>query len=141
MKNRKVQSVIFYCAKNNKKHFLLLQMNKRRKLYWQNVTGGVDKAESFKEAALREAIEETNLTVSNLQDILITDLEFNFIDQWEKDVTEKVFLLHCKEPWEVKLDPNEHCNFNWVSEDNITAKSVHFESNYQALKKAIEYRC
>ena len=47
MKKRKVQTVIFYNASNNRKQFLLLKMNERRKFLWQNVTGKVDKGEKY----------------------------------------------------------------------------------------------
>ncbi|MFT6633812.1 MAG: 8-oxo-dGTP pyrophosphatase MutT (NUDIX family) [Bacteriovoracaceae bacterium] len=138
MKKRKVQSVIYYCAENNKKHFLLLQMNKKRNFLWQNVTGGVDEGEDFTQAAIREAKEETNLLDENIKSIQQTQLEYSFTDQWKKNVIEKVFIIHCHKHWEIKIDPTEHHSFKWVLEENISKDSVHYESNYFALLEAMD---
>lgn len=140
MEKKKVQSVIFYTAANNKKQFLLLRMNARRKLYWQNVTGSLDMHESFKNAARRESIEETGLQTSNIKSITESELEFAFFDQWKKNVIEKVFIIECFSKWDVRLDPSEHSEFKWESEDEISSSSVHFDSNFQALKIALELK-
>ncbi|MBT4791333.1 MAG: NUDIX domain-containing protein [Halobacteriovoraceae bacterium] len=137
MDKRKVQSVIFYCAQGQGKHFLLLKMNKKRGYLWQNVTGGVDKNENFQDAAVREAAEETGLSTENIQQLIKTDIEFHFCDQWENNVTEKVFFIQVKNKWDVMLDPSEHCEFSWVNEKNISPKSVHYASNFEALQKAM----
>jgi len=141
MDKRKVQSIIFYCDSGRKKQILLLQMNKKRNLLWQNVTGSVDAGEDFRSAAIREAKEETALTSENINSITETDLVFNFHDQWKKDVTEKVFIIQCNQHWDVKLDPSEHEHYKWISEEDLTRDSVHYESNYQALSKALELQC
>jgi len=141
MDKRKVQSIIFICNQENEKQFLLLQMNERRKFFWQNVTGSVDDGEDFEAAALREAVEETKLTPDNIERIIPTTIEYKFTDQWQKNVTEKVFFIQCKNIWDVVLDPSEHVSFKWVDQNEIKKDSVHFESNYQALVKAIEYEC
>ncbi len=116
-------------------------MNKRRKLHWQNVTGGVDEHENFQDAAIREAIEETNISQDSIKTVLQSDLEYSFKDQWGENIIEKVFFLKCHGPWEVKIDPNEHQDFKWVVSDDINEDSVHYQSNYIALKEAIELKC
>jgi 8-oxo-dGTP pyrophosphatase MutT (NUDIX family) len=140
MKKRKVQSVIYFYAEDNIKHFLLLQMNKRRKSLWQNVTGGVDEHESYAQAALREAKEETQLSDENIKNIHKTQLEYSFTDQWKNDVIEKVFFIECRNSWEIKLDPSEHENFKWVKASDIIKESVYYQSNYIALKEAMEFK-
>jgi len=65
-------------------------------------------------------------------------MKYKFIDQWEKDVTEKIFFLECYEKWDVILDASEHCDFKWVNETDINRDSVHFDSNYRALLSAKE---
>lgn len=134
MRKRKIQSVLFFRDQNNKKQFLLLKMNSNQ---WQNVTGSVDEGEEFLHAAIREAQEETNLLVSNIKNILLTDLDFEFSSRWGDEVIEKIYIIECQAFWEVILDPTEHCAFKWVSEDKIDKRSVHFESNFTALQKAI----
>ena len=137
MSKRKVQTIIFYCDSERKKHFLLLKMNERRGLFWQNVTGGVEKSEKFKEAALREAIEETGLKEKNLKKLQSINYQFEFHDQWGNDVVEKVYSLEVFKSWEIVLDPSEHIDYKWVSENQITTDSVKFESNYHALQKVM----
>jgi dATP pyrophosphohydrolase len=141
MKKRKVQSIIFYCDANRIKHFLLLKMNERRNFHWQNITGGVDTGEEYIEAAKREAIEETNISDDNIAHIHKTNLIFEFHDSWGNDVIEKVFFIQCKNKFEAIIDPSEHSDFNWVSAKEINQSSVHFESNFIALKAALEFEC
>lgn len=138
MKKKKVQTVIFYNASNNRKQFLLLKMNERRKFLWQNVTGKVDPGEKYSDAAVREAKEETGLKKKNIKALYKSTMKYEFHDQWGKDVKEKIFFLECHEKWDVIIDPSEHCDFKWVDEKKITRESVHFDSNYRALLAAKE---
>lgn len=137
MNKNKVQVVIFHTAQNGNRLILLLQMNKRRKLLWQNVTGAVETNESFKQAALRETTEETGLQEDNIIDFKKIDLEFTFTDQWQHSVYEQVFYCEVKNKWEVILDQAEHCSYQWIEEKNIDEKSVHYPSNLEAIRKAL----
>ena len=116
-------------------------MNERRGSHWQSVTGGVEDNEEFHQAAIREAQEETALPINHIQNLIETNYKFEFHDQWGNDVIEKVFLIHCMQKWDVQIDPNEHVDFKWVSEKEITIDSVHFESNFKALQIAMELKC
>lgn len=137
MRKRKVQVII--CIKEfDAPYFLTLQMNVVRNSFWQNITGGVEQDETLKEAAVREAIEETALEVNNIEKITVMNMNFSFIDQWNNEVEEYVFFFKCKKKWPVKLDPKEHQSFRWISKDQITRDCVHFESNYIALQEALK---
>ena len=138
MNKNKVQVVIFTNAGCNKKQFLLLQMNERRKLHWQNVTGGVEKNETFKDAALRESMEETALEKINIKKMMASQTSYKFTDQWNNQVLEKVFFIECYSKWDIQLDPEEHIHFAWISEDKVQRDSVFYESNYQCLSEAIQ---
>ena len=138
MNKRKVQVVIFRVTSNNEKQFLLLKMNEKRGFFWQNITGGVEKSEDFKTAAFREAKEETKIKKSNIISTVDLDMDFEFRDQWKNDVIEKVFAFHCKEKWNITLDPKEHCDFKWISEKDLNKNSVHYPSNFEALLKVKE---
>lgn len=138
MNKRKVQSVIFYCDANDKKHFLLLRVNKRRGLFWQNSTGSVEDDESFIDGAKREAIEETGLALENIKTITETSLSYKFIDQWNEQVFEKVFFIECKRSWDVVLDEEEHCDFQWTSSDSFKAGLLKYKSNSEAILKCME---
>ena len=118
-------------------HFLLLQTNERRGLFWQNVTGKLEDNETFEEGGLREAIEETNLPIDKIVDIIDLNLRFDFIDLRERNVREECFLIILDGKWEIKLDSHEHSNFKWVPLNEIKNDSVKFESNYEALQKSI----
>lgn len=133
MKKRKAQAVIYYCAQDKIKHFLLLRMNKKRNGFWQNVTGSVEENESFQDGAIREAIEETNLSSDNIKEVVNLGLKFTFLDQWGRNIEEEVFSIEAKSEWTIKLDPSEHQSYKWVQEKEIERSSVHFESNYKAL--------
>lgn len=138
MKKRKAQAVIFYYAEDNKKHFLLLRMNDQRNGYWQNVTGKVEKSETFKEGALREAMEETNLSLENIKNTKNLNMTFEFQDQWGKDSVEEVFAIEVFKKWPVIIDPSEHQDFKWQSEEEINTDSVHFSSNFEAIIQTLE---
>lgn len=138
MKKRKVQSILFYCDASNNKHFLLLKTNKRRGLFWQSVTGGVDEGEDYIDAAKREAHEETQLLANNIKSITKSQLRFEFHDQWNNDVVEKVFFIECFQKWDVLIDTSEHCDFVWCKDNDINNESVKYESNLLALKEAMK---
>ena len=131
MKN-KVQVVIT----TPNQEILLLQMNERRGSYWQNVTGGVEENEEFHYAAVREVQEETGLAGDNIKKLNPLFLEFSFVDQYQNKVLEKCFHLEVVNQWEIKLDPNEHDHFKWMPIHQVTAKDVHYESNYNAIIEA-----
>jgi 8-oxo-dGTP pyrophosphatase MutT (NUDIX family) len=138
MEKRKVQCVIFYCDAEGLKHFLLLRVNKKRGLFWQNCTGSVEDGETFKMGALREAIEETNLSKENIKSITETNMQFTFVDQWEHYVTEKVFFIQCEGFWDVVLDETEHCEFKWQVESYLDPTLLKYDSNRDALIKCLE---
>jgi 8-oxo-dGTP pyrophosphatase MutT (NUDIX family) len=141
MKKRKVQVVIFYCDTNGKKHFLLLKVNAKRGLFWQNITGSVDEGEKFKQAALRESMEETGLDSQNIKQFIKTEIRFCFHDRWGHDVIERVYFIQCLRPWPILLDPKEHCEFKWIGENEVDKNCVEFASNVVALEFAKGYPC
>ena len=135
MKKRKVQTILRVktsCGYD----FLILQMNARRNHYWQNVTGSVEEAETYRDAAIREAQEETGLRSKNIENITPLHLTYEFTDQWNSEVHEEVFLINCKEKWDVILDPNEHEDYKWIDQNSIQRSSVYYQSNFDALLKA-----
>jgi 8-oxo-dGTP pyrophosphatase MutT (NUDIX family) len=138
MDKRKVQSVIFYCDANNKKHFLLLKVNEHRGLFWQNSTGSVDDGEEYLDAAQREAIEETKLSVENIELISEAGIGFTFKDRWGFNAHEKTFFIKCKRHWEVVLDPSEHVEFKWVPEQDFSRDLLKYSSNSESVLKCME---
>lgn len=118
--------------------FLLLKTTERRGEYWQNVTGKVEENETFEEAALREAMEETGLQVESIVDIRDLGISHQFTDQYQRKVNEKSFLIILDRPWEIKLDPSEHCEYRWLPLPELSPEVVKFEGNYEALQKSAQ---
>ena len=137
MSKRKAQVTIFYRYERGKKHFLLLKTNKKRGEYWQNVTGSVDKDETYQEGALREAIEETGLKKKMIKKIHPTELCFQFHDRWGRDVKEKTFLIEVAGAFEVKIDRTIS---NPCLTSDITHASVVEASLGKRLDRCIEDR-
>lgn len=116
---------------------LLLEFNTNERHNYhgfQNITGGVDAGETFTVAALRELREETGVEA----DVIELDLEFNFVDRWNKSVREKVFLCLLKKKPDIRIS-EEHLSFKWVPLDLIHAGDYLFSSNFEAFLKAREY--
>lgn len=136
-KTRKAQVVIAALdAKSQSLAYLLLQTNIHRREFWQNVTGKIDKGESYEEGAIREAIEETNLRPEWIVNFIDLKLTHKFIDERKRNVHEKSYLLILDRIFDVTLDPHEHQDYVWVGEPNRF--SVKHEGNYEALLKSRE---
>jgi len=117
-------------------YFLLLQTNEKRGSFWQNVTGKIEGNETFEEGGLREAIEETALSVDSIVEMVSLGLSYDFIDQRSRKVHEESFLMILDQKWDVKIDPHEHQGFKWIPVNKINPDIVKYESNYETLLKA-----
>lgn len=136
-KTKKAQVIL--AAIDNNSHnfnFLLLQTNERRGKFWQNVTGKIEDNETFEEGGLREAIEETKLSIESIVDIVDLGLSYDFTDQRSRKCHEKSFLIILDKKWDVTIDPKEHQDFKWVNQDQIEEGVVKFRSNLETLEKA-----
>lgn len=136
-KTRKAQIVICgYDAKSRSLRYLLLQTNKKRGSFWQNVTGKIDAGEDYVEGALREVMEETG--VKPKWTILFRDLKLSheFIDERKRDVHERSYLLLVDRVFKVKIDPHEHQGYKWVRKPKRS--SVKHFGNFEAIKKAMK---
>jgi len=134
-KREKVQIVVFFEIQSELK-LLLLQTNQKRGSFWQNVTGGVDGNESIEEAAQREVLEEIGLFPHKL---IKLDLTFNFIDQWNTEVSESTFycLFSEKDVSKIHLDQNEHQDFRISSIKEVNHESFKYKSNFETFKKSL----
>ena len=136
-KTKKAQVVVAVIDQSSQSfQFLLLQTNERRGSFWQNVTGKIEDNETFEEGGLREAIEETRLSIESIVDILNLGLKYEFIDQRKRKVIEECFLIILDSKWNVIIDSSEHQSYKWVSLNDIRPGIVKFESNYECLMKS-----
>ena len=136
-RHKKVQVVVF-ATHQNKIYLLRLQTNKKRGHFWQNITGSVDAEESFKDAAVRETSEETNISAKK-ESFIKLDLEYEFHDQWQRDVKEKCFLLKLDHREDVIIDSKEHSHYEWKLVDNVTEKDFRFPSNYEVFQEGLKF--
>ncbi|MES2528906.1 MAG: NUDIX domain-containing protein [Bdellovibrionota bacterium] len=136
-KTRKAQVVICgYDAQSQSLAYLLMQTNKKRGQFWQNVTGKIDPGESYEEGALREVVEETALKPEWLIHFIDLKLSHEFIDQRNRDCHENCYLAIVDRLYKVKIDPHEHQDHKWEKE--ISRDSVLHQGNFEALEKAIK---
>jgi dihydroneopterin triphosphate diphosphatase len=139
-KHKKVQ--VATIAKNNTNcqnnyQLLLLQTNPQRGQFWQNMTGSVESDESFLEAAVREINEETGIEIEPTK-LIDLGLEFNFHDQWQREVTERCYLLLLTAPQEITIDAHEHQAYIWKNIHEVTQSDFKYQSNYAVFKHACE---
>jgi len=136
-KIKKVQVVLAAIDQNSHSFNLsLLKTNEKRGSFWQNVTGKVEDGETFEEAGLREAIEETGLNIHHIIDLINLNISFEFTDQRGRKVHEECFMIIMDEGWNITIDPHEHETFKWINLNEVSPDCVKYSSNFDALKKA-----
>jgi 8-oxo-dGTP pyrophosphatase MutT (NUDIX family) len=136
-KTKKSQIVIAAIDENRQSFsFLLLQTNKQRGHFWQNVTGKIEKDETYEEGGLREAIEETSLKVESIIDIVDLGITHTFTDERKRNVHERSFLIIADTKWDVKIDPKEHESFKWIPIEELDPDLVKHKGNFEALEKS-----
>jgi 8-oxo-dGTP pyrophosphatase MutT (NUDIX family) len=115
---------------------LLLKLLPSRGGFWQSVTGGVEKGESFAQGALREAQEESGLVFEREPQYL--GLEQSFPSRHGGESLERAFYLPLfggSAPPEAVLDGKEHDEFAWVTPEHA-AQHVRFPFNARAIERA-----
>lgn len=98
---------------------------------FQNITGGVERTETFHEAAVRELQEEAGI----ISEVIEVKLEFTFHDRWNKDCLEKVFLCLMDTKPEITLS-DEHLFSKWIPLDNVVSTDYTFPTNFEAFLAA-----
>ena len=130
----KVQVIVL--SKDKSDTFVLqLKTNQERGLYWQNITGNIEKNEFPIDAARRELLEETGLNSKYLVDLKI---EHSFLDRWDRNIIEQSFVVIVPHNEKVKLSP-EHAEFKWVNSKEINQTSYKFQTNYESFLSALKY--
>lgn len=135
MKSQKSLVVIYWkpSAESPEKKVLLFKVTEKRGGFWQPVTGKVDPGESFLEAALREAEEESGFRFDRTPQYL--GLEYEFDGRWGPAVERAFFLpIYSESPPSPTLDPKEHVEFKWFSPEEAL-QMVQFPNNREAIKR------
>ena len=114
---------------------LLLQFAKFHNNGYQNITGSVEKEETFFDAATRELFEETGLN----KPLIDTQLQFEFLDRWGFKVIEKVFLCKLDKIPTIILS-DEHLSYKWIPINKVNLNDFVFPTNFEAFKKSLELK-
>lgn len=108
--------------------------------YWQSVTGSRDGEETLAETALREVREETGL---NARHYALSDWQaqnvYEIYPHWRYRYapgvthnTEHVFSLQLPHRMDIRIEPREHLNYQWLSWQDAADK-VFSPSNRAAI--------
>jgi len=95
--------------------------------------GGVDEGETITDGAIREALEETGLRVRRITGVFEG---FDYQTGTKPHVRQCNFIVSV-ESGEVVLEPNEHDDYRWISEDEIAALETTDEMK-QCLRAAFK---
>ncbi len=128
---RKVQVVIIDKSSSPAK-LLQFWVNDHRGAFWQNVTGSVDEGESFEAAARRELFEESSLNLGPLKKL---PLSFRFVDRYQSEVFEEVYLAELTSPRPIRLSV-EHQKWRLLPLEKVRPYHFGFISHYEAFLKA-----
>ncbi len=106
--------------------------------FWQSVTGSLERGEDPLDAAVRELHEETGLVNQNILDCHFSQT-FKIYSIWREryapGVTENkehVFRLQLPNRANIKLDPREHLEYQWLPR-NQAAELAFSHTNQDAI--------
>ena len=135
MKKIPISILVIIYTKN--KDVLILKKNNDKDM-WQSVTGSLNENEEPVEAAKREVFEETGLSTENLIDCN-KQYVFEIYEMWRHKYddgvthnTEHVFLLELENKVDIKIDSNEHTQYEWINRVKA-AEKVFSHTNRQAI--------
>ena len=109
-KLKKIEAIIFIVNDKNIPQFLVCKRPPDFGGYWQFVTGKGNNDESLEETLRREIKEEIGVT--NIEQIVDTDISFSFRNYNNAEVIEHVFLVKLSQDTTIKLN-YEFEKYDW----------------------------
>jgi dihydroneopterin triphosphate diphosphatase len=135
---RSVQVVLFAETATGVEYLLLRRVTSHGG-FWQSVTGSLEEAETHRQAAAREVLEETGIPCreDDLIELGIVNV-FEIAPQWRvkyaPGVThnEEICFALKVDRCDARIDPVEHEAYTWVDYDTA-ARMLYWESNKRAF--------
>ncbi|HEV2601938.1 MAG TPA: NUDIX domain-containing protein [Candidatus Babeliales bacterium] len=117
---------------NEEKYLLIRRSGERLSGIWEMVAGKCEENELVWQGALREIKEETDLIVDELYSADYIEAFYEF--RYDMIVHFPVFAAFVKDGQEVRLSPDEHDAFAWLS--YVDARQ---RLEFDGQKKALDY--
>ncbi len=141
---RQPYQILLYCCHIDSAgniNWLLLKRTPARGGFWQGITGAALKDEPLIDAARREMLEETGISLNN---IIETSIHYTITvrPEWaakynfhpdQEFITEDVFIAHLS-PADKPVLSDEHTDWGWYSLDQAVS-ILYWPKNIDALKK------
>jgi len=113
--------ILLFCEEVDKKKFLLLHYPSG---HWDFIKGRIEKNEQPKEAAIREAREETGITNIEFIDGFEQRIQYTYQFSGKVKRKEVIFFLAKTSTTKVKLS-DEHINYTWLEFDEAFKKTTY----------------
>jgi len=123
--------IVLYCEKHDVKSFLLLHYPSG---HWDFIKGRIEKNEQPREAAIREAREETGITDIQFIDGFEEKIQYAYQFDGRTIKKQVIFFLAKTDTMDVSLS-DEHLDFEWLGFDAALAKTT-FQNAKDLLKKS-----
>ena len=126
--------VVYHLSKGKKLKFLLLKHKNGN--HWDLPKGHLESGESMSETALREVVEETGLTESNIK--FINELKhknsYSFVRNSQR-IDKIVHLFLFESSSNIIYLSEEHSNYIWLTINQVKDKLT-FQTSYPAFLEA-----
>jgi 8-oxo-dGTP pyrophosphatase MutT (NUDIX family) len=123
--------ILLFCEESGKKKFLLLHYPSG---HWDFIKGRIEKGEQPKEAAIREAREETGITDIEFIDGFEERIQYSY-QFGERPVRKQVIFFLAKTKTTTVKISDEHLDYAWLEFDDAFKKTT-YQNAKDLLKKS-----
>lgn len=121
MFDEKSAGILLFREDSGKKMFLLLHYPSG---HWDFIKGRIEKNESPRQAALREAMEETGITDIEFSEGFEEKIQYSYQFNGKEVRKEVVFFLAKTKTTDVKIS-HEHLNYIWLEFNEALQKTTY----------------